>query len=248
MYSNFYVFRYAGVMVIVVAALLSAAAVLLKPAQEHNMAVDKMGGILAAANLEADAGNATNLFDEYINKELVISPEGEVLSIYEDGKLVKGDERAFDLDLKRELYKKSVGEEYHLPLYLAEKDGKELYIIPLLGKGLWGPVYGNIALGPDMNTIKGAQFGHDKETPGLGAEINQDWFANQFIGKKIFNEQGEFVSVKVVKGGAQTLPPARQMHGVDAVSGGTITSDGVTEMIDTVLGSYVEYFKKHKRS
>jgi Na+-transporting NADH:ubiquinone oxidoreductase subunit C len=244
MYSNFYVFRYAGVMVVVVAAVLSAAAMFLKPMQEHNIAVDKMKGILAAANLESDANTATDLFSEYITKEFVISPEGEVLSVYEDGELVQGDERAFDLNLKRELYRKSVGEEYHLPLYAAEKDGETLYIIPLLGKGLWGPIYGNIALGADMNTIRGAQFQHDKETPGLGAEIDQEWFKDQFIGKKIFDDNGNFVSVKVVKGGAATLPDAQQIHGVDAVSGGTITSDGVTEMVKNVLESYVEYFKK----
>jgi Na+-transporting NADH:ubiquinone oxidoreductase subunit C len=244
MYSNFYVFRYAGVMVVVVAAVLSAAAMFLKPMQEHNIAVDKMKGILAAANMESDANTATDLFSEYITQELVVSPEGEVLSIYEDGQLVQGDERAFDLNLKRELYKKSVGDEYHLPLYIAEMDGQTLYIIPMLGKGLWGPIYGNIALGADMNTIRGAQFQHDKETPGLGAEIDQKTFSDQFIGKKIFDDSGNFTSVRVVKGGAAMLPSARQIHAVDAVSGGTITSDGVTEMVENVLESYVEYFKK----
>ena len=244
MYSNFYVFRYAGVMVVVVAAVLSAAAMFLKPAQEHNIAVDKMQGILIAANLEADATNATGLFDKYINKELVISPKGDVLSVYENGELTEGDERAFELDLKRELYKKSAGQEYHLPLYVAEKEGNTYYIIPLQGKGLWGPIYGNIAIGKDMNTIRGAQFQHDKETPGLGAEIDQSWFADQFIGKQIFNEQGEFVSVRVVKGGVGTVPDSQKEHAVDAVSGGTITSDGVTEMLDNVLESYVEFFKK----
>lgn len=244
MYTNFYVFRYAGVMVVVVAAVLSAAAMFLKPMQEHNIAVDKMKGILAAANMESDANTAPDLFSEYITKEMVVSPEGDVLSVYEDKQFVQGDERAFDLNLKRELYKKSVGEDYHLPLYIAEKEGETLYIIPLLGKGLWGPVYGNIALGADMNTIRGAQFQHDKETPGLGAEIDQEWFKDQFIGKRIFDDNGNFVSVKVVKGGAATLPEAQQIHGVDAVSGGTITSDGVTEMVQNVLESYVEYFKK----
>jgi Na+-transporting NADH:ubiquinone oxidoreductase subunit C len=246
MYSNFYVFRYAGIMVVVIAAVLSAAAMFLKPFQAENIAIDRKKGILSAANLNATTDNAIDLYEEYITQEIVIDEEGKEVGVYEDGNFIKGNERAFDLNLKTQLYRKSRGEEYHLPLYLAEKDGEKLYIIPMQGKGLWGPIYGNIALGKDMNTIKGAQFSHDKETPGLGAEIDQAWFGQQFVGKKLFDDEGDFVSVRVVKGGAKTLPATQQIHGVDAVSGGTITSDGVTAMVEDVLEGYIDYFDKHR--
>ena len=121
-----------------------------------------------------------------------------------------------------------------------------MYIIPLLGKGLWGPVYGNLALAGDFNTVTGATFGHDKETPGLGAEIELDFFENQFIGKKILDENGNFVSIQVVKGGAQMLPADQQIHGVDAISGGTITSNGVSDMLKSNLENYIGYINKHK--
>lgn len=246
MYTNFYVFRYAGIMVIIVAAILSTAAMLLKPAQEKNIAVAKMQGILSAVQVDATGDEAIDKFQEYIEEELVITPEGEVLSVYDGEQFEKGDIRAFEIDMKTQLYKKSAGDDYMLPLFIAEKDGKKFYIIPLQGKGLWGPVWGNIALSSDFNTVEGASFAHKAETPGLGAEIDQDWFAAEFEGKKIFDDEGNFVSVDVVKGGVQTLPESQRIHAVDAVSGGTITSNGVSEMLENVLGSYVEYFKKQR--
>jgi Na+-transporting NADH:ubiquinone oxidoreductase subunit C len=246
MYSNSYVFRYAAILVVLVAAVLSMAALLLKPAQDRNVAVAKMQGILSAAHVEATANDAEELYARYVVEEAVIDKNGDVIGLYRDGRFVQGDVRAFYIDLKKELYSQSVGKDYKLPLYIAEENGERLYIIPLLGKGLWGPVYGNIALGGDFNTIKGATFGHDKETPGLGAEIELPFFEEQFIGKKIMDDNGNFVSVKVVKGGINVLPPDQKDHGVDAISGGTITSNGVSDMLRTNLGNYVAYIKKHK--
>ncbi len=246
MYSNSYVFRYAAIMVLLVAAVLSAAALVLKPAQDRNIAVAKMQGILAAAHIEATAKNAEELYAGSITEEIVIDKSGEVTSLYRNGQFETGDTRAFSVDLKKELYNKATGKDFKLPIYVADKDGDRIYIIPLLGKGLWGPIYGNIALGGDFNTIKGATFGHDKETPGLGAEIELDFFENQFIGKKILDDAGNFTSVKVVKGGAAVLPPQQQIHGVDAISGGTITSNGVSDMLQSNLENYIGYINKHK--
>ena len=244
MYSNSYIFRYAIIMVVVVAAVLSTAALLLKPAQDRNIAVAKMQGILAAAQVQATASNAVELYERYILEEIVIDPQGEVIGLYKNGAFETGDVRAFYLDLKKEQYNQAVGRDFKMPLYYADINGQKMYIIPLLGKGLWGPIYGNIALGEDFNTIVGASFGHDKETPGLGAEIDQDFFQEQFIGKKIMDENGNFVSVQVVRGGAAMLPASRQVHGVDAISGGTITSNGVSEMLESSLKNYIKYFKK----
>lgn len=245
MYSNSYIFRYAAILVILVAAVLSTATLLLKPAQDRNIAVAKMEGILAAAQVQATAADAIKLYDKYIIEEELISPDGEVKSIYKDGKFEKGKERAFELDMKKQLYNKVMGKDYVVPLYIAEKDGDTLYIVPMVGKGLWGPLTGNIALKSDFNTIAGATFTADKETPGLGAEIVMPFFEDQFIGKKIFDASGNFVSINVVKGGIKQLSEKQQIHAVDAVSGGTITSNGVKDMLRNNLDSYVAYIKKN---
>ncbi len=246
MYTNFYVFRYAAVLVIVVAVILSAAAVFLKPAQDATIAIAKMQGILAAANIDASAANAQELYAKYIIEELIISPEGNILSLYADSAFTQGDERAFYIDLKKELYNKSTGKEFKIPLYRADIEGKAVYIIPLLGKGLWGPIWGNIAFGEDLNTVLGATFDHKGETPGLGSEITEPFFTEQFIGKTIFDDDGNFTSLKVVKGGVVTMPADQQIHGVDAISGGTITSVGVSDMLADNLENYVEYIKKQQ--
>jgi len=244
MYSNSYVFRYAAIMVILVAAVLSAVAMLLKPAQDRNVAVLKMRSILASANIEATAENAIELFDKYIIEEDALSPNGDVIGVYRNQKLEKGDIRPFEINLKEELYKQSKGGEFELPLYIADIAGKKLYIFPLLGRGLWGQIYGNLALESDFNTVAGSMFGHDKETPGLGAEIQNTEFEAQFIGKKIFDENGKFTSIKVMKGASKIMTPAQLVHGVDAISGGTITSNGVSAMLQSNLTNYLEFIKK----
>lgn len=246
MFSNRYIFIYSSVMVIVVAAILSSAAMVLKPYQERNIAIAKIQGILMAAEIEAESDNAQALYEETILEEIVIDQDGQVTGRYANGQLIEGQDRAFDINLKTQLYNKKQGNPYNVPLYLAEADGERIYIIPLLGKGLWGPVYGNIALRADMNTVYGADFGHDKETPGLGAEISTREFANQFKGKTVFTEDGKFISITVKKGGVETMPPAEQVHGVDAISGGTITSDAVTKMLENCLVNYVAYFKNQQ--
>jgi len=246
MYSNSYVFRYAAIMVILVAAALASVAMLLKPAQERNVAIERMRNILAAANIEATADNAIDLYNKHIIEEEVISPKGDVVGIYKDQKLDKGDIRPFDINLKEELYKHTKGQDFVLPLYIAKVNDDTLYIFPLLGRGLWGPVFGNLALKKDFNTVAGSMFGHDKETPGLGAEIQNPEFEKQFIGKKIFDEKGNFTSIKVMKGASKIMTPGQLVHGVDAISGGTITSNGVSAMIQSNLTNYLEYIKKHK--
>jgi len=246
MFTNRYIFIYSSLMVIIVAAILSTAAMVLKPYQERNIAIAKIQGILMAADIEASTENAEALFDELILEELVIDQDGKVTGRYSKGQFTEGEDRAFDLNLKTELYKKKQGNPYKVPLYMAEADGEKIYIIPLLGKGLWGPVYGNIALRSDMNTVYGAEFGHDKETPGLGAEISTRQFADQFVGKTIFSPDGKFVSITVKKGGVETMPQAERIHGVDAISGGTITSDAVTKMLENCVGNYVAFFKSQR--
>lgn len=244
MYSNGYIFRYAAIMVIIAAAMLSLAAVLLKPFQERNMAIEKMGGILASAEVEGvETENTIELFNQYVVEELVVDKDGNA-ETYKDGKMEDGP--AFKINMKKELYKQSKGEAFHLPMYIINKDGETIYVLPLRGVGLWGPVWGNIALKDDLNTVVGVTFGHKGETPGLGAEITTTAFCSQFENKKIFDDDGNFTSIIVKKGGAQTLPQNMQIHGVDAISGGTITSDAVNDMLNDVLSAYLPYIQKQR--
>ena len=112
-------------------------------------------------------------------------------------------------------------------------------VIPVYGAGLWGPIWGYIALEPDMNTIKGIVMDHSGETPGLGAEITTDKVQSSFVGKTIF-EGAELVSVSMRKGGATNN------HEVDAISGGTKTCDGVNAMLKTCLEDYLPYLNTNK--
>jgi Na+-transporting NADH:ubiquinone oxidoreductase subunit C len=243
MYSNFYIFRYASVMVIIVAAILSSAAMFLKPYQDENIRIDKMKGILASANIEATTENAIQLYNQNITQEIVINNKGEVVSIFSNGEFEKGDISAFNLDLKKELYKKSKGLEFNIPLLISESNGLKTYIIPLRGAGLWGPIWGNIAVQENFSTVVGVTFGHKGETPGLGAEIDTKNFQAQFVGKEVFRD-GKFQSVGVIKGGIATLPADMHIHGVDAISGGTITSNAVSDMLANCLKNYVPFINK----
>lgn len=217
-------------MVIAVAALLSLAATLLQPAQARNLEIEKKRNMLESINVAATRENTEELYDKYIKEGFVINTEGNQV----DGV------NAFTVVLKNE-QKKPIEEQY-LPVFRAEPaDGEKIIIIPVEGKGLWGPIYGYISLKSDLNTIYGTNFDHKGETPGLGAEINTSHFESQFRGKKLF-ENGNFTSVKVVKGGAEENDP----HGVDAISGGTITSKGLEEMILDCLGKYNSYFHSNR--
>ncbi|MDD2411829.1 MAG: NADH:ubiquinone reductase (Na(+)-transporting) subunit C [Bacteroidales bacterium] len=247
MFSNKYIFIYSSVLVIVVAVLLALAATLLKPAQENNVKTEKMQQILQSAGIESPTKETISIYHKYITNELIINIEGEILSDFAQGEFIKGNERAFDLNLKEELRKLSgktpTPKDVRLPLFVLMNDQKDtLFIIPLIGKGLWGPVWGNIALKSDKNTVAGVTFGHKSETPGLGAEISTPTFQNQFLGKQIFDENGDFTSIKVVKGGVanSSLNP---IHGVDAISGGTITSKGVNNMLEICLKNYESFLK-----
>ncbi len=227
--SNRYVFIYASVMVIVVALVLSTAATLLRPLQERNMRIEKMQNILSTIGIPAPRAEAIELFEQYITETKVLNHLGEE---------VEGD--AFEVDLQDE-NRKPV-EERQLPLFIADVEGELYYIIPVRGNGLWGAIWGYLSFKGDLNTIAGANFDHASETPGLGAEIADPPFEQQFLGKRIFDDDGDFRSVRVVRGGA----PADDPHAVDGISGGTITSNGVTAMLRDGLQVYKPYFEKQK--
>ena len=226
--KNSYTIGFATIMVIIVAALLSSAAIGLKPFQSKNIEQEKKQNILKSVGVEVSREQAEIDYSTYIKEELVVNHLGEI----QEGS-------AFNIDLAKEV-RKDVNDQ-SFPLYVAEVKGEVRYIIPLRGKGLWGPIWGFISLEKDLNTISAAVFDHKAETPGLGAEINRDFFQDPFAGKTIF-EGEEFTSITVVKGGAKE----GDMHGVVGISGGTITSDGVTDMIFERLSKYLPYFNNVK--
>jgi len=167
-------------------------------------------------------------YNKYITKTLTINNKGAEIAGVD----------AFGVDLSIEL-KKPV-EQQQLPVFIATlDDGKNYTIVPVRGKGLWGPIWGYVAFKDDFNTIYGAVFDHKGETPGLGAEIDTRLFQEPFDGKQIFDAIGKFVSIGVLKGGA--LPD--DIHNVDGISGGTITSKGLEYMLKDCLINYESYFK-----
>jgi Na+-transporting NADH:ubiquinone oxidoreductase subunit C len=230
--SNGYTFMFAAIMVVVVGALLAFASTSLKDLQDANVKKEKMQNILASVGVVVEREAAPNQFTSVIKEQLALKLDG---SVDESAK-------AFDIDLKSELSKNP--EDQRFPLYVAEQDGKKFYIVPLRGAGLWDAIWGYVALEEDLNTIKGTVFDHKGETPGLGAEITQKWFQDRFIGEKIMDPSGEIVGVAVTKGNTSQ---AKDDNKVDAISGSTITGNGVTAMIKERLSNYKNYFAKQKK-
>ena len=237
--SNTYIYIYSTVMVVLVAALLALAATVLKPFQLKNLEIAKKLEILHSVDKGWDAGTADNKtkyveseYDKYITQTFVLNPAGDTLSNAD----------AFTVEAAVEMKKDSTERAY--PVFLCKKDdGSTNYIFPVLGKGLWGPIWGYVAIAADMNTITGVFFDHQGETPGLGAEINTRLFQKQFVNKKIFDEAGIFTSVKVLKSNEPKIPD----HSVDAISGGTITSKGLEATIFDSMKNYLNFLKKQKQ-
>ncbi|WP_321286965.1 NADH:ubiquinone reductase (Na(+)-transporting) subunit C [uncultured Sunxiuqinia sp.] len=226
--SNVYTFIYASGMVILVAAILSLAASNLKPFQDKNIEIEKKQNILSSVNIAADATNAEEIYAEKIVNSYIVNSKGEKL-----------EGNAFTVDLKKERAKES--DQQQLPVFECQIDGDIKYIVPLRGAGLWGPIWGYLALNSDMSTIYGASFDHQGETPGLGAEISTQAFQSQFKGKEIYDD-GELVSITVAKSNES----APEIHKVDAISGGTITSKGLQNMIYDDLSLYNAFFNQNK--
>ncbi len=215
--SNVYIIIYSVVMVVIVAVLLSLAALGLKERQDNNILNEKKVQIVKALGYDA-----TTLYDDVVAEAALLNAEGvatenDTQKVFDALQSVK-DSRA----------------EGKFPIFKA-KDGS--VVVPLYGAGLWGPIWGYIALAPDMNTVKGIVLDHQGETPGLGAEITTAKHQAMYVGKTVF-EGEEFVGITLKKGGAAE----GAMHEVDAITGGTKTSDGVSAMIKDCLASYKPYF------
>lgn len=224
MHSNSYTLRYAVLFTSGVAILLAVAASSLRPLQQQNIAQAKRASILQSV-MTVNPETLEQDYNTYIS-EKVFGIDGQE----------KAGESAFTLDLKKEM--KQADDVRRFPLYIFNKDGQVRYIIPLQGKGLWGPISAFLALDADLNTISGVIFGHEKETPGLGAEISTPQFQDQFAGKKLFGDSGDFASVRVLKGSGNDV--AGNPHQADGLTGATMTTNGVNKM----LSEEVERYKK----
>ena len=230
--SNIFTFSFAIIMVLIVAISLAVVSESLSSMKKENKEDKKKINILSAIKVECDRSNASELYTKYIKKSIVINSSGEIIE--------NDNIDAFYIDVKKQYRNKTLSKEDKVfPIFIAETDTSKYFITPLVGSGLWGPIWGFIAFQEDCNTIFGASFDHKTETPGLGAEIREDFFEDEFIGKKILDENSSFVSVDVVKGGAEE----GSYHQVDGITGGTITSDGVTNMLKADLEIYNNYFK-----
>lgn len=214
--SNLYIIVYSTVMVVVVAALLAIAALSLQSRQYANELNEKKQSILSS--LSATDQN----YDEFIEAR-VLDAEGNTLEGEDVFVLLNDLKGSFDAG--------------KYPVFIA-RDGR--VVIPVTGMGLWGPIWGYVALEKDMDTVSGIIMAHKGETPGLGAEIATPKYQSAFVGRKIFDGD-EFVSVTLRKGGAKNLD-----HEVDAISGGTKTSDGVTAMLYNSLGNYLPLLRSKR--
>ncbi len=219
--SNTYTAIYISVLVCVVGAVLAWVALTLKPQQEANIKIDKMQQILSAVNIPSNEKNAISLYEKYINDSFVLNFDGQRI-----------DGNAFDISIANEVKKEP--QHRALPVFVCNIDNSVKYILPVYGAGLWGPIWGYIALNNDGNTIYGAYFSHQGETPGLGAEIAKSDFSSQFIDKHLFKDE-EFKSIAVEKKGQK---PSNGADYVNAISGGTITSKGVQTMLESCLSCY----------
>ena len=184
--------------------------------------------------------NAEDEFKKYVNlKDAVILDYTGKEKKSEDGV------SAFDVDIKKEFRDKTLAEkDKNYPLFVAKDKAKNTrYIIPVVGKGLWGPIWGYICLKEDMTTILGVSFDHKSETPGLGAEINKPFFMDRWKSSKISDVQGNFMKYEVVKDNSGATKGDSK---IDGITGGTITSKGVEEMVNRTLKIYATYFKNKK--
>lgn len=213
--SDVYAIIYSAVVVVIVAFLLAGVSSLLKPIQDDNIRLDKKKQILASLNIK-NVADAAAEYDNVIKNDPIINANGDVVK--ENGAFEVANDDV---------------EDSNLPLYIAEVDGEKKYIIPMTGNGLWGGIWGYIALNDDCNTIYGVYFSHAGETPGLGAEIAADKFQSRFPGKLVMKD-GE-VALSVVK------KVQDESVEVNAVSGATITCNGVNAMLHDKIAPYKAY-------
>lgn len=238
---NSYTLLFAIGLVIVVGTLLAAIDASLKDKIRINKNLEKQQNILYAIGINENEGNNANFiaaeraedeFSKYITEQIYIQ-DGEVFV----------DDQAYLIDVKKEkALAKDPSYKRKLPLFIANKDGENLFVAPIRGKGLWDAIWAYVAIDKEM-IIRGIYFDHKAETPGLGANIKQRFFMDDFIGEALLDKNGNFKGVTVSKTNLDPKNEDKYDHEVDAIAGSTITGDGVTAMIKNDLSLYQSYFK-----
>ena len=224
-----------------VSLLLALTSTQLKNLQEFNIELDKKKNILKCIGKDLSLMNADAIFKEYKSNisNIILNSNGDIAANIASENL-------------ESVPNKSTGEvKYFLNnieyLHAYKSSNPEAFIIPISGKGLWSTLFGYFALEMDLNTVIGITFYKHGETPGLGGEVEKKWFQNNFVGKKIFNQTGELVSIKVVKGKVNDVYSGEALnHGVDGISGATITSRGVSYFLKRDLLKYEQYLKNNR--
>lgn len=237
--SNGYILMFSAVLVIITAVVLVLVFGATNPTYKVNQELEKQQNILQAVKIEVERDGAKEAFSKAVKKGFAINPEGKVL--VEGAFGTPEFDKVFNLDLAKELRKKDEADQ-HYPVYEVENEGKLYYVIGMRGKGLWDAIWGYVSIEGDFSTVFGAVFDHKGETPGLGAEIKETWYTAQFPGKQINDPQGNFVSVSVIKKGSAPVSD----YNVDGVSGGTLTSNGLSDMLYKFLGAFAKYSKTVK--
>lgn len=239
--NNVYTIVYTTIIVVVAAAILAIAAMALKPKQDANIKAETISQMLTAAGFAskedlAKQGNdqVLAMYSANIKNAFLIDAEGN-----KTGELETEGSIELQDNLKQENKNIASGNP-SLPVYVFEKDGAEVNVIPCYGAGLWGPIWGYIAFNADCTEILGAYFDHESETPGLGAKIKDEaWFREQFKGKKVnFSKPDD--AFNIVKGGA----PAGDESAVDAITGATMTCNGLDVALDTWFKAYIPFLQK----
>ncbi|MDN0022598.1 Na(+)-translocating NADH-quinone reductase subunit C [Leyella lascolaii] len=220
--SNSYTIIYAAVMVVIVAFMLAFVSSSLRDRQNRNVEFDTKKQILSALNVR-NVEDVENTYKKYVKQDMLMQADG-TLTENQDGFSTA--------------YEKEVKTNKRFHVFVAEKDGDTKYVFPVYGTGLWGAIWGYVALNSDKNTVYGVYFSHASETPGLGAEIATEHFQTLFSGKKAV-DNGQIV-LGVVKNGKVENPECQ----VDGISGGTITSDGVNLMLKNCLSNYKNFLTK----
>lgn len=242
--SNSYTILFAIGMVLIVGTLLAYVASSLKEKIAENKRIEKQQNILYAMGVnENDEGSVTFVsknivgseFSKYITKQIVIT-----------GDEVVEDNNAYLIDLKKETAaSKAEHRERKLPLFIGQKDNKEFYIIPVRGKGLWDAIWGYVALDNQL-IVQGVYFDHAGETPGLGSNIKERFFMDDFKGEHILDGDS-FKGITAAKGNADPKNLDKTDFEVDAIAGATITGDGLSAMLKKDLKMYLPYLKTIKQ-
>ena len=232
--SNTYQILYAAVMVLLVGSLLALIYMALKPKQNENIANDTRKQILSALHIAApDDSQVKETYEKYIIQDLLVDLDGNIVDSTKNV--------AFEVDMKKNVKL----DERQLPVMKCKMDdGSIKYVLPMYGAGLWGPIWGYVAVNDDGNAIYGANFSHEGETPGLGARIADQEFQDKFVDKLLFHD-GEFKCVVVLKKGQKSANGAEQ---VDALTGATITSLGVSAMLEDCLTPYKGFLMKLQKT